>query len=401
MTKTRPILPHSLSVIALTVAVLSTSCTSIGDKKLVSSHKTYNDAVQLTVVREVLANIVRSRYADPMQFLAVSAINAQFSVSVGVSGGAAGIGQIGTAGQTGGSISFSDAPTITFVPLSDNAFYNSLYGLFEVNEAVGFDLSYRFARTDPEWQALGLRFSFAAINGANDFIGGQYNQKYNQRIDALVDLLQRGASYQQIPEWDFDSLAIPKEKVTAEDKVAAFRMGLFFVEENKDQDVRLARYRLVVALTLPSAEDEEDNRALMDLGVKPGRTQYVFRPPMHATPGLVDPYAIWVTPRSMSDAIHLAARFVDVPAAHTGIVPPVEPMAQTSSVASSVRIRSSKMEPSFPYRVQHRGYWFYVDDSELDSKVFLEAMVAAYSSRVGSRQAGEGQPQIVLPVGGG
>ena len=69
------------------------SCSSMGSKKLVSSHTSYNDAVQLTVTREVLANIVRSRYADPMQFMAVSAINAQFAVSAGVSAGAGGIGQ--------------------------------------------------------------------------------------------------------------------------------------------------------------------------------------------------------------------------------------------------------------------------------------------------------------------
>ena len=37
----------------------------------------------------------------------------------------------------------------------------------------------------------------------------------------------------------------------------------------------------------------------------------------------------------------------------------------------------------------------------LDS-IFLEGMVAAYSSRVGSKQLNEdGQPQVVIPVGGG
>lgn len=64
-------------------------CASIGPDKLVSSHMAYNDAVQLTVTREVLANIVRSRYSDPMQFIAVSSINAQFSVNVSGSPGLA------------------------------------------------------------------------------------------------------------------------------------------------------------------------------------------------------------------------------------------------------------------------------------------------------------------------
>jgi hypothetical protein len=42
-----------------------------------------------------------------------------------------------------------------------------------------------------------------------------------------------------------------------------------------------------------------------------------------------------------------------------------------------------------------------VDDASIDSKIFLEAMVAAYAARVGSVEAGVETPQVVLPVGGG
>jgi len=88
MLQYRRSIPSAFYIIGfLLAASLSTSCRSVGAKKLVSSHTAYNDAVQLTVTREVLANIVRSRYADPMQFIAVSAINAQFSVNVGGSAG--------------------------------------------------------------------------------------------------------------------------------------------------------------------------------------------------------------------------------------------------------------------------------------------------------------------------
>jgi hypothetical protein len=391
----------ALLTFLLIAAVMNTSCSSFGPKKVVSSHTGYNESVQLTVTREVLTNIVRSRYSDPMQFLTVSAINAQFSVNVGGSAGVAGIGQAGTSGQAGGSIGYSDSPTITFVPQSDNAFYKSLHSSFEVGEAIAFGQAYRFAQTQPEWQALSLSFSFASINGADDFIGGKYNPLYRQRIDALLRLLRLGGSYRQIAEWDFDTLAIAKEKVTAEDKVDAFKLGLYFIEENDGKHVRLARQRLVLALTLPSPAEPRVIEALQDLGVTPGRTSYVFRPPLHATPGEEDPYAIWVTPRSMNDVISLAAHFVDVPASHASIVPPLENIIAASPIMQSIHIRSAKEMPPFPYRVEHRGYWFYVADTDLGSKAFLEAMVAAYSSRLGSRQAGEGQPQVVLPVGGG
>jgi hypothetical protein len=178
-------------------------------------------------------------------------------------------------------------------------------------------------------------------------------------------------------------------------------MGLYFIEEDDGKNVRLARYRLVLALVLRDPDDPAALEALETLGVRPGAKRYVLRPPDHSTPGEEDTYAIWVTPRSMVDVISLAARFVEVPDAHADIVPPLAPLAEGSPAVATSFIRSSEKEPPFPYRVRHRGYWFYVDDSELEARIFLEVMVAAYSSRVGSKQAGDEAPQVVIPVGGG
>lgn len=387
-------------LLALAVGLTSVSCTSMGSKNLVSSHTAYNDAVQLTVTREVLANLVRSRYADPMQFIMVSAINAQFSVSGGASAGVGGIGQAGTAGEVDASIGYSDSPTITFVPLSDAGFYKSVMNPLAVEEAIGFGLQYRSTRLDQDMQKLSLRLSFGSINGANDFDAGKYNDLYIRRVDAVVRLRQLGAIYRQMPEWDFDTTSIPREKVTAEDMVNAFHRGMNFVEENDGKDLRLARYRLVLALVLPDPDDPQVVAALEEIGVIPGRSTYVFRPPLHLAPGENDPYAIRVTPRSMLDVVSLASRVVDVPAEHANIVPTIEPWPGATDTASKVRIRSSRERPDVPYRIRHRGYWFYVDDTDLRSKMFLEVMVAAFTSKVGSMEATTQVPMVVLPVGG-
>jgi hypothetical protein len=298
-------------------------------------------------------------------------------------------------------VGYSDSPTITYIPLSDAAFYKSFYEPFGVGETIGIWVAYRFAETNQNWQTLSLLLAFSSIDSAADFIDGQYNESYARRIDALIRLRQRGALMEQIPEWDSDTVSLPKAKVTAEDQVEAFRLGLSFVEEDGGENVRLARYRLVLTLTLPDPNDPEVLEALQDLGVEPGRSSYVMRPPTHSVPGYEDPYAIWVTPRSMSDMINIAARFVEVPAAHDEIVVSEMEVDMGATEIPTVRIRSSREEPPFPYRVQHRGYWFYVDDSDLDSRVFLETIVASYSSRVGSKQASGSAPQIVLPLGGG
>lgn len=388
-------------IVPVFLLMLCTSCATIGPKKVVSSHTAYNDAVQLTITREVLGNIVRSRYSDPMQFLAVSAINAQFSVGVGGSAGVGGLGDTGAVGSVGGSISYSDSPTITFTPQSDAGFYKSLYAPFEVSETIGFGLSYRFAKMNPGWNNMTLLFSFASINGANDQVIGEKSSLYTQRIAAIAGLLEGGATFQQVPDWDFDSMAIARDKITAEDYVAAFRYNLYFIDEEDGKNVRLARYRLVLALEVPDPGDPGVTAALQQIGVTPGKGVYIFRPPSHATPGDLDPAAIWVTPRSMADAINLASQFVEIPQDHAVLVQPIKSISADGLVLPPVVIRSSKDEPPHPYRIQHRGYWFYVDDTDLESKIFLEVLVAAYSSRVGSRGAQDEGPQVVLPVGGG
>jgi hypothetical protein len=352
------------------------------------------------VTREVLVNIVRSRYSDPMQFFAVSAINAQWSVSAGASAGVSGIGESGSTGDVGASVGYSESPTVTYMPLSDAAFYQALFSPFDVSETVGFGQAYRFARMDPRWQTLSLLFSFSSIKDAYDFVGGRVNALYLQRVDAIARLIELGAFWEQVPEWDFDTSAVPKEKVTAEDQVNAFGAGMYFIEEDDGKSVRLARYRMVLALTLPDPDRPDVLAALENLGVEPGGSRYVFRPPQHASPGYEDPYAIWVSPRSMADVMGLATRFVEVPAAHAAIVPSMDAINIGDQDLPPVKIRSSKEEPPFPYRVQHRGHWFYVNDADIASKMFLEAMVAIYSSRVGSKRPDSAPPQIVIPVGG-
>jgi hypothetical protein len=319
---------------------------------------------------------------------------------MGGSAAIGGLGQEGTAGQVGGSIGYSDSPTITFIPQSDAGFYKSMFSPFEVGEAVGLGISYRFARTDQAWQALKLWFSFASINGENDFAVGRSNLRYRQRIDALVRILDRGGTMRQVPEWDFDTTAIARDKVTAEDMVKAFSLGMNFVSEDDGQALRLARYRLVLALIVSDPNSTETIDDLQTLGVQPGRDRYVLRPPLHSAPGESDPHSIWVTTRSMADGLSLATRFVEVPDEHRDMTPSLGSLSWETPELPPVRIRSSRSKPAFPYCIQHRGYWFYVDDRDMISKSFLEGLVAAYSSRVGSKQAGDETPQMVISVGG-
>ena len=130
-------MPRIVAAVAL-VAVVA-GCESIGPGKLVGTHQGYNDAVQLAESREMLLNIVRLRFGDPIQFLAVTQINAQFSVSAGASAGAAGIGAAGGAtGTLGANVGYSDSPTLTFTPRGDDQFARDILFPVHLYDAVTY-----------------------------------------------------------------------------------------------------------------------------------------------------------------------------------------------------------------------------------------------------------------------
>ncbi len=97
--------------------------------------------------------------------------------------------------------------------------------------------------------------------------------------------------------------------------------------------------------------------------------------------------------------IELAATSVDVPADHLsrGIAPA---QAQLNSGATlPLRILHAADRPASSYRIQHRGYWFYVDDTDMDSKRAFLGLATAYASRLGSQPPDARAPALVLPIG--
>ena len=381
------------------VCILTASCSSIGGEQLISSHTSYNDSVQLTVTREVLTNVVRSRYADPMQFITVQSINAQFSVSAGASAGAGEIGGAAAVGDAGASVGYSESPTITFTPEVGSNYFDSLYGPLSVNELVAFVIMGRFVPGDMEFESVSLSMLFASVNGASDIIGNKPNELYLRRILAIAHLLDVGGSLKQVPEWDKHTSAIAKTKVLGEDMVEAGKAGLYWLDEDDGANARIAKQRMALALQVVEAEDPATVAALRDLNLEPGGNRYFIRSPSDATPGKSYPNAIWVTPRSMAEVIMIAGGSVDVPAEHSELVPQRIRLTSSEVGSQGFRIRSSRECPDVPYRVRHRGFCFYIDDKDVSSKQILEGLVSTYMSRMGGVSERRSEPQVVIPVG--
>lgn len=385
---------QSLTRWALCVFVtLTVGCGSIGPKRLVSSHESYNDAVQLTVTREVLKNVVRRRYVDPIQFIAVDSINSSFSVTAGLSTAGAGIGTDSSAGQVGATVGYSDSPTITFVPQSDAGFYNALRMPIAIGESL--ELALYFNTLEPEY----ISFAIGAINDSYAKAGAA-GELYRQRVNALVRLDKRGAVLQQVREYNLRPVAVSRNLVTGEDHVLAAKDGFLFVEDKNGETLHIASHRIIPVLKVLTPEDPEVVDSLIALGVEPGRQTYPIRPPSQASPLGLDPNTIWIVPRSVKEMMDLVSLHIDLPPQHveSGVVS-LESLRIENAFDLPIHIRYATTMPPSIYRVQHRGYWFYIDDADTKSKQFLSLLVFAYSSRIGSRSATSSAPQLVLPIG--
>ena len=377
---------------AALLACLLTACTSIGPSKLVPTHEGYNDAVQLTLTREVLKNIVRGRYHDPQQFLSVSSINAQFSVSAGAGVGATGIGA-GTAGTATGQVGYSDSPTITYVPKIGAGLYKSLGTPLDLEEALSF-ISVRQGRTQD------IELVIGSINYAPERIGPA-GDAYRTYLAALTRLFQAGATLRYFREFRSEQyVSVPKDALTARDLAEASKAGKHYFDKG-DGTVGLASRGLATGLVVPLPHDGQTREALVTLGLTPGKPLYPVRPPSLAYPESVglQTNTLWLTPRSAEGMLGLAKLTVEIPPAHQqeGVVPSIDDIDNTA-VRLPMRIRHSSQEPASPYRIRHRGYWFYIDETDLESKRIFETLVTVFQSRLGSVSPTAG-PLITLPVG--
>jgi len=104
--------------------------------------------------------------------------------------------------------------------------------------------------------------------------------------------------------------------------------------------------------------------------------------------------------RSVAGILRAVADLVEVPDKDVtaGVVTPNESALLASDVA--FRIRSSDTLPKrSAVAVEHRGAWFYVDDTDLMSKAIFQAVETIFQSGLAEAiHAGQGAPVLTLPV---
>lgn len=350
-------------LLVLSVALLG-ACQGFGPRTIGASRGAYNDVIARTDAEQMLGLIVRLRYGDPIGLLNVANVTANLRF------GATATSEFGIGSDTNYAgnlvplqtgVAYEDSPTISYLPVDARAFLRAWL------RPLTLDVVVPAVQSGPSASVF-LPLLVERINGLHARPDGTPDEwaAFTRTASLLDALRSRG-----IVAWT----------ITAEDP-------------------KHPRFDLVVANYAPehTAEVAELLRLLsIDRDVRRGA---VLRIPIGTGPWLGQHDALVLRTRSVSDILGDASARVDVPAAHldAGVVAPSPPANDNG--ATSLRIHSSRKAPeSANVAVKHRGYWYYVDDTDLGAKRAFQAVQLLFVSQLTeAKQGTQTSPVLTIPV---
>jgi len=351
-----------LASLILVTTVLG-ACAQLGPQMLVSGHPQYNIAVQQTESQQLLLNIVRQRYNDPILFLDVTSISSGFSR--GVNGNVFsvfGSGSNTSTGAVGGNI--GENPFIFYAPNTGEKFARQMLTPVRL-----------------ETVALVLQAGWS-IERVLLLLGESVNQLYNRPADNEAGIR-------------FDRYVDVAESLRDLQRNGQLIVGL----EPGDKEGDSA---LVLMVAPEAADSAAYVRVCEATGVTCDGQPLRLRQSFGASP---DHTTLALATRSLFSAIYHISRHVDAPEKdiRAGIAAPAPAINTQSTDASSalrrlLHVRSSEQEPGdAAVKVFYRNTWFYVADSDQDSKTTfaLLSMLITLQSGVSTGVT----PLITLPAG--
>jgi hypothetical protein len=240
------------------------------------------------------------------------------------------------------------------------------------------------------------------------------------RFQRVAELFQAGQD-NNLASVHFDDRAteasgpLPAEAITAAAVVEAAKSSLEYRPRADGKTwVVLRRERRLVLDVHPGAENSPEFGELTGLlNLVPGQRRYDITvgggrspdPLRHPVPPSDDIRAVL---RSTAQVFFYLANGVEVPAEHEkcGLVPPpvdaegrpFDPREVTRGLFA-VHVCKGLKPPATAYiAVKYRGWWYYIDDSDLASKTTFGLVLELSRLDFGQRQA-RGGPVLTLPIG--
>lgn len=341
----------------LFVVVLLSNCVGVGPKSVARDRFDYVTAISESWKRQTLMNLLKTRYADAPVWMDVTSVISQYAVESQMQLGASWANSPLTDTQSvGGSVRYTDRPTITYSPLSGEKFTKSLMTPIPV-PGILFLLQSGFPAEHI------LRMCVHTINGIENSFGGALTRRHANQ--SFVELIKSMAKIQN-----------------------AGGLGMR-VRPGNDEKAYVMFFR---PLTDPEIA-EEVQKVKRLLGLNKEAREFKVSYGSYSE----DDTEIAILSRSMLQIMIDFASYIEVPETDVaeGRVYPTQSNGGDSGnvLPPMFRVRSSQKEPEESYvSVHYRDHWFWIEDHDYTSKLVFNFLMYLFSM---TETGGQGTAPIV------
>ncbi|MBF0196011.1 MAG: hypothetical protein HQL71_15745 [Magnetococcales bacterium] len=332
--------------------LILTGCSSVGPSMLQGNRISYNQAVQKANNEELLLNLVRLKYRDIPFFLEVGSISNQMQFTNGLGGAGSFQAYTDPSYDLASSFGYTEKPTVSYSPLQGDEFIRQML------TPISLDTLHLVAHSGWSMERL-MRICVQRMNGL------------------------RNAS----------SASGPTPSYTP--KFEKFSLGTKIMrqlQKSDELDLSYVKFKGQPALAMilhDEGENSEQVRRLKEtFNLNPEKNQFIFTMGSQAS----SPDFIQIQTRSLMGVLHLLSNAVEVPKPdqEAGKVTMTkgannEKFDWNKVTGDFLHIKSQKSKPddrSVIY-VKYRNMWFYIDDSDLNSKSTLSMLSQLYYLQAG------------------
>ena len=361
-----------LNIFALlffTIICSTIGCFNIGPHAMQHEWLKYNNVISNIEDQQNLLNLVKLRYNDSPKMLAVTNINSQLLLGTEDSGfdytaieGSGGLGDIFNFTLFP---KYEDKPTITYQPLQGEKFVKSML------EQISLDVLLLLNNSGWSVERI-FRLCVQDINGIRNAPGAS------------------GPTPDYAPEY--------KEFLTVAKLMRTLQKSNL---SNVEYELVDGKSTLAFSLAKEALELSETHKLVEMLRLTPGRAEY----PIRMNDVDHNPNFIRLRTRSVMGILYLLSQSVEVPQEDvekgkltTTKYADGRPFYWSNLFSSLFQIKSSSDKPSDAFvSIKYRGSWFYIDDTDVESK-----RTYALFSQIFAIQAGKievERPTLTLPIG--
>ena len=393
-------------IILLFVFVI-VSCKSIGPAEISVNRKIYNDISRESELEQLLKNIVRLRYSESTYFTKITSLTASYSLSSSMSASPnisystnnpGSSSNISRSFGIGPSLSYSDSPTISYIPVESAEFATQVQTPVTISQLlIPYSSGYYSEISDFIFIARIIFDSIGDLSNAATLVTTKtiempvYDEYYDM-LGLIRDLRLQGAlEIRQTVIKDMTTIHLKFNTRKDANSSKAKRLKKFLNVPADSDSIYLSES--ISNCVVPEIEEP----------FSPTSKKY-FKSDCLATK------AVHVELRSILQVGRFLSWGVNVPSEHIKAGYALELQYPDGRVFDTTRlmnhlfkIYSTQTEPSDTeayVKTNYRNYWFYIKNSDIDSKItftFLQRLMTLIAGTQGS--VPNNAPVLTIPVG--